>query len=40
MVIDTKTGYGVVGIDRNTVGVAYRPFSDWPGKSDNFPDLF
>jgi hypothetical protein len=35
-----KMGYDVVGIGRNTVGLSYRPFSDWPEKSGNFPDLF
>jgi hypothetical protein len=40
MVISTKTGYGVVGIGRNTVELPYLPFSDWPEKSSNFLDLF
>jgi hypothetical protein len=39
-VIGMKTGYSVAGIDRNTVGLPYRPFSDWLGKSGNFSDLF
>jgi hypothetical protein len=39
-VIGTKMGYGVVGIGRNTVGLSYHPFLDWPGKSGNFLDLF
>jgi hypothetical protein len=38
-VIGTKTGYGVVRIGRNTVGLPYRLFLDWAGKSGNFPDL-
>jgi hypothetical protein len=40
MIIDMKTGYGIAGIGRNTVRLSYRPFSDWPEKSDNFLDLF
>jgi hypothetical protein len=40
MVIDTKTGYSVAGIGRNTVGLSYRPFLDWSGKSGNFLNLF
>jgi hypothetical protein len=39
-VIGTKMGYGVTGIGWNTVGLSYRPFFDWPGKSANFSDLF
>jgi hypothetical protein len=39
-VISTKMIYGVTGIDRNTVGLPYRLFSNWTGKSSNFPDLF
>jgi hypothetical protein len=39
MIIGTKTGYGVMRIDRNTVGLSYRPFSDWVGKSGNFLDF-
>jgi hypothetical protein len=31
-----KTGYDVAGIGRNTVGLPYRSFSDWPGKFGNF----
>jgi hypothetical protein len=29
-------GYGVTGIDQNMVGLPYRPFLDWTGKSGNF----
>jgi hypothetical protein len=39
MVIGMKTGYGIAGNDRNTVGLSYRPFLNWAGKSSNFPDL-
>jgi hypothetical protein len=39
MVINTKTGYGVAEIGRNTVGLPYRPFLDWAGKSGNFSDF-
>jgi hypothetical protein len=38
MVIGTKTGYGVAGIDRNTVGILYRQFFNWAGKFCNFSD--
>jgi hypothetical protein len=38
-IIGTKTGYDVAGIGRNMVRLPYRPFSDWPGKSGNFPDF-
>jgi hypothetical protein len=38
-IIGTKTGYGGAGIGRNTVGLVYRSFLDWAGKSDNFSDL-
>jgi hypothetical protein len=37
-VIDTKTGYGVAGIDWNTVGLLYRLFFNCSGKFCNFPD--
>jgi hypothetical protein len=37
-VIDTKTGYGVAGIDWNTVGLLYRLFFNWAGKFCNFLD--
>jgi hypothetical protein len=39
MVIGMKTGYGIAGNDRNTVGLSYRPFLNWAGKSSNFSDL-
>jgi hypothetical protein len=39
MVINTKTGYGVAEIGRNTVELSYHPFLDWAGKSGNFPDF-
>ncbi len=39
MLICTKTGYGIVGIGRNTVELPYRPFSDWAEKSGNFSDF-
>jgi hypothetical protein len=39
MVIDTKTGYNIAKIDRNTVVFSYRPFLDWPVKSGNYLDL-
>jgi hypothetical protein len=38
-VIGTKTEYDVAEIGRNTVGLPYRPFSDWTGKFGNFLDF-
>jgi hypothetical protein len=32
-------GYGAVGIGPNTVGLPYRSFLDWVGKSSNFSDF-
>jgi hypothetical protein len=32
-------GYGVAGNGWNMVGLSYRPFSDWAGKSGNFLDF-
>jgi hypothetical protein len=32
-------GHGVAGIGQNTIGLPYRPFLDWTGKSGNFPGL-
>jgi hypothetical protein len=39
-VISMKMGYGVIGIGRNMVVFPYHTFSDWPGKSGNFLNLF
>jgi hypothetical protein len=36
MLIGTKMRYNVAGINRNTVGLSYRPFLDWAEKFGNF----